>query len=339
MKRLMVATLALALLIPAFGLAVPRSHEPRWHPSRAASMPSFVQRVERSIVGLKVRANPDAASSIRLGAQRFVSGVIFDERGYVLTVSYGLLDAVAIDASTRDNRTVSARVVGVDLDSGLGVVKLTGEGPWLPATLGDSRDVSSGDVAGTVGVDEDNDLVYVSGHVQTVQKFSAYWEYMLKRAFFIAPSSSAWGGSAVVDVGGQVIAMASLRLGEPPHVTLAIPLEHFLLVRDELVASGRVVSRRPRPWLGLYTIAREDGGVVVDGFAATGPARTAGFRKGDRIVRVNGIAIGSQEEFYEQLWSAQAGDVVVVTVRRDASVHRIPVRSVDRQSLLSAPRP
>src|SRR2546425_10165234 len=101
MKRLMLAALAIALLSPAFGLALPRSNDARLHPNKAASTPSFVQRVERSIVGLKVRANPDAASSIRLGAQRFVSGVIIDERGPVLTVSYGRLYAATLQAATR----------------------------------------------------------------------------------------------------------------------------------------------------------------------------------------------------------------------------------------------
>ena len=32
-----------------------------------------------------------------------------------------------------------------------------------------------------------------------------------------------------------------------------------------------------------------------------GPAREAGFRRGDRILSVNGVTIASQEEFYEQL--------------------------------------
>jgi len=94
-----------------------------------------------------------------------------------------------------------------------------------------------------------------------------------------------------------------------------------------------VMSRRPRPWLGLYTAAIK-GGVVVDDFAPAGPARTAGFRKGDRIVSVNGVTVVSQEEFYEQLWRGQAGDVVQVAVQRGGGVHVISVRSMDRYLLL-----
>jgi S1-C subfamily serine protease len=192
--------------------------------------------------------------------------------------------------------------------------------------------VAVGAVTGTVGVDEDGDLVHAASTLQAVRRFSAFWEYMLDRALVLSPSISSWGGSAAVDERGRVIGIVSLRLGEPPHVNLAIPAEKLLAVKDELMKAGRVVSRRPRPWLGLYTMG-EPGRVVVDGFNESGPARTAGFRRGDLIVGVNGVDVASQEEFYEQLWRRQAGDTIDVTVRRNGGVQVISVRSIDRYRL------
>ena len=130
-----------------------------------------------------------------------------------------------------------------------------------------------------------------------------------------------------------MIGIVSLRLGEPPHVNLAIPAEKLLAVKDELMKAGRVVSRRPRPWLGLYTMG-EPGRVVVDGFNESGPARTAGFRRGDLIVGVNGVDV------------ALAGGVLRAALaapgRRYHRRHRraattavqvISVRSIDRYRL------
>jgi S1-C subfamily serine protease len=327
------AVLACVLSVPALALAVARPPEPRLRPADISERPSYVQRAEPSIVALRVKADPAAFSSSRLGVNRFASGVIFDPRGYAVTVSYAVLDAEKIEAQTRAGAGTPARLVGLDLESGLAVVKLAGPGPWPAATLGDSRDARPGDIAGTVGVDEDNDLVYVSARVQAIRRFSGFWEYMLERALLVAPGSPSWGGSAVVNDRGHVIGIASLRLGEPPHVNVAIPLERFVPVKDELIAAGRAVSRPPRPWLGIYTVATE-GRVVVDGFSPSGPAARAGFRRGDTIVGVNGVSVRTQEEFYEQLWRGRAGDVVRVAVRRDAQVQTISVQSVDRYRLL-----
>jgi S1-C subfamily serine protease len=232
---------------------------------------------------------------------------------------------------------VPARLTAIDLETGLAVIKLEGDGPWPAATLGPSRDVRTGELSGTVGVDEDNDLAWVTSSVQGVRRFSGYWEYMLDRALIVGPSTESWGGSAVVDTHGAVLGIASLRIGDPPHVNVAIPIDAFAAVKDELVAAGRVVSRPPRPWLGLYTVPRA-GGVVIDGFASSGPARETGLRRGDRIIGVNGVTVGSQEEFYEQLWRGRAGDVVRLAVQREAVVHEIPVPSVDRYRVLGIGR-
>jgi S1-C subfamily serine protease len=332
MRRAAPVVLAVAIALPSVSLAVPRAPQPRLQPERVSPVPSYVNRVERAIVGVKVRAKAEAASSARLGAERFASAVVFDPRGFAVTVSYALMDAVKVEVTTRDNQTVPATIVGIDYATGLGVVRLHGEGPWPAALLGHTRDLVAGDVTGTVGVDEDNELVWVTSPVHSLQRFSAYWEYMLDRAVFVSPSTSSWGGAAVVDARGHVVAIASLRLGEPPHMTLAIPLEKFIDVKDELLSVGRVVSRPPRPWLGLYTIAVGDT-VVVDGFAASGPAREAGFERGDRIIRVNGVAVRTQEEFYEAIWRGRAGDVIDVAIVRKNGVRVIPVRSIDREQI------
>jgi S1-C subfamily serine protease len=336
MTRRSVVALALLMLLPLAAGATPRVRETRPDPATMAAEPSYVRRVTPSIVGLRVRADEHALSSTRLGSRRFGSAAIFDERGYALTVTYVLMDAVEVEAQLRDGRTVPARVVGLDLETGLGVVQLTGAGPWPAAPLGQSRDARSGMLTATVGVDEDNDLVWVASTVQGVRRFSGFWEYMLDRALMVSPGSPSWGGSVIVDAAGAVVGVASLRLGEPPYVNVAIPIEKFVPVKDELIATGRVASRRSRPWLGIYTQARPDG-VFVDGFSPAGPAAQAGFRRGDRIVGVNGVAVRSQEEFYEQLWRGQAGDVIRVAVQREDRTHVIAVGSVDRYRLLRAP--
>jgi S1-C subfamily serine protease len=337
MRRRLVHALVAIVLLPAAALAVPRPPAPRVHPRDIPGLPSYVRRVEPALVGLKVRARANATSSARLGVHRFATAVVFDPRGYAVTVSYALMDAVEIEAVRRDGKTVGAQLAGFDLDSGLGIVKLDGE-RWTAAALGQSEDVLADALTGTVGVDEDNDLVSVTGSVRSIRRFSASWEFMLERAFIVAPASQSWGGSALVNERGEVVGIGSLRLGEAPYTNLFIPLERFVPVKDELIATGRVQSRTPRPWLGLYTSVTHEG-ITVDGFSPIGPAARAGFKRGDRIVSVNGVGVTSQEEFYEALWKNRAGEVIQVSVQRDNRVVVIPVHSVDRHRTLTGARP
>ena len=111
MKRVVPSILAILLLIPAIAPGAPTSApDRRLSPADVSAVPSFVQRVEPAVVGLRVRNAESAASSARLGSRRFGSAVIFDARGYALTVSYLLLDAVEIEARGRDGRAVPAQL-------------------------------------------------------------------------------------------------------------------------------------------------------------------------------------------------------------------------------------
>ena len=327
----------IGLAVPALASAVPRDMDRRLEPSRVSPLPSQVRRVEPAVVGIRVEVEADRPSAATLGTERAGSGVIFDgAEGYVLTVSYLLLDAARIQVSLRDGRTAPARLIGLDLEVGVAVARLEGPGPWPAATLGDSRAVSAGDATGTVGVSEEGDLVATASRVQAVRPFAAAWEYMLDRAFVVTPHNPAFGGAALVDAAGALIGITSLRLGEAPHVDLAIPIEKFLAGKEELVASGRVTSRAPRPWLGLYT---ESGvrGVVVSGLSPLSPARAAGVRPGDVIVQVNGRQVASREDFYRTLWQGGVDQDVHVTVERPGGRHAITVRPVDRYRFYRAP--
>lgn len=322
------ALLGLSLAAPALG--APRDTDRRLHPRHVSPLPSQVRRVAPAVVGLHVEVPRDRPSAATLGAERWGSGVIFDaDRGYLLTASYVLLDAARIEVSLRDGRKVPARLTGLDLEVGVGVARLEGRGPWPAASLGDSTGVAAGAVTGTVGVSDDGELVATPSRVEAVRPFAASWEYMLDRAFIVTPANAAFGGAPLVDAAGAVIGVTTLRLGAPPHVNLAVPIEKFLAGKDELLARGRVLSRAPRPWLGLYTEPGE-GGVRVSGLSPFGPSGAAGLRPGDVIVELNGRAVTSREEFYRELWRAPMDQDVHMTVRRTGGTEAIAVRPVDR---------
>jgi len=334
-KRALVRLL-LILLFPVAASAAPTGPQPRLVPAEPAQVPAHLHKILPAVVGIHARVPLDKPSVFTLGPVRWGSGVIFDPKGYILTVGYVVNDAGEIQASLQDGRSVPARLVGADPASGIGVIKLKGKGPWPAAPLGDSTRVAVGDPTAILGVDSDKELVLTEGNVQEIRSFTGYWEYLLERAFIVAPANPSFGGSPLVNGEGQVIGVTSLRLGEPPHVNLAIPIEHFTAVRDELLATGAVRSRPPRPWIGLYTVPGPQG-LLVAGGSPVGPAALAGFQRGDLIVRLNGQRIESQEDFYRKLWQTKVGEEIAILVLRENQFEVIKLRPIDRHRPAPSP--
>ena len=326
-------SLLFALSFPQFVCAIPK--EPETTPALPAQpvTPAYVERVQPAVIGIGVRVPLDRPSALTLGPVRWGSGVIFDPAGYALTVSYVLSDAEIIQVVLRDGRVVPGKLVGIDLENGLGVLKLEGEGPWPFAPLGDSSKVVVGTATATIGVDNENKTIITQGSVQEIRSFAGYWEYLLERAFVVSPYNPSFGGSPLVNLQGEVIGITNLRIGERPYVNLAIPIEHFTPTKDELISKGRVLTRPARPWLGLWILPGEQG-VVVAGASPRSPGIEAGFQRGDVILRINGEKVSSPEEFYRKLWQTKIGEEVSLLIMRESRFQVITVRPIDRYQLL-----
>jgi S1-C subfamily serine protease len=326
----------IALVVALAVRATPAVAEQSQPPLPGPVTPADVERVGPGVVGIDTTIPLDRPSVLTLGPLRSGSGAIVDADGYVVTVGYLLTDAERIQVRLRDGRVIPARFVGQDYESGIGVIKLEGAGPWPHVPLGDSSAVRTGDPAAIVGVTGENELSTTRGRIRDIRRFTGYWEYLLERAFIVAPPNPSFGGSPLVNARGEIIGVTSLRLGDPPNANLAIPIEYFRAVGDELFKEGRVTSRPPRPWLGLYTVETPRG-LAIAGAAPAGPAVGAGFTRGDVIVRFNGEKVESQEDFYRKLWRTRTGDEVNVVVLREAGFQVISVRTMDRQSFVRPP--
>lgn len=328
MRRAAVLALGLALAAHAGAGAAPRAPAPRLDPGAASDVPTAVNRVSPAVVGIRARIPPHRPSAATLGAERWGSGVIIDPDGTALTVGYVILEAAALEVVLRDGRTVPARVLGHDFESGLALLRLAEGGPYPTATLGRSDPVAPGQSVSIAGMAESGRLVAVAAGVTAIRRFVAYWEYMLERALIVAPTHPAFGGAALVDADGAVVGVVSLRL-DREH--LAIPIDLFLPVREAMVARGRP-DRAPRSWLGVRAVA-VDGGAGIAGVSPAGPAHAAGLRHGDIIVRFNGERVADLEDFYRKLWRTGVGSDIQLTVLRDGRLETLTVRTRDRHAV------
>jgi S1-C subfamily serine protease len=125
--------------------------------------------------------------------------------------------------------------------------------------------------------------------------------------------------------------------GRRVDLNMVVPASLLPPVLEDLLAYGRP-NRPARPWLGLYA-TEDESGVVVSSLARGGPAQKAGLQEGDRVLAVGGTHITDLAELWRAVWATgPAGTKVRLTIGREAHPRDMVVNSVDRRSLLKAPR-
>jgi S1-C subfamily serine protease len=292
-----------------------------------------------AVVGLHCIVPEDAFTAQTLGTERAGNGVLID-KGLVLTIGYLITEAETIWLHLGDGRVVPGHALGVDQESGFGLVQALGEIDIAPLPLGVSAKIKIGDavVVGGVG----GRTRSVAGKIAAVQEFAGYWEYLLDDAIFTHPAHPNWGGAALINAKGELIGIGSLQIerehgGKSEHLNMIVPIDILKPVLDDLKKYGKV-NRPARPWLGLYAAEVEDK-VVVVGLAARGPASRAELKTGDVILAVNGEDVTDSAEFYRALWAlGPAGIDVPLTLYRGGDTFDVELVSTDRNRMLKAPR-
>ncbi len=324
------------------GLEVPGAFRPR-HGAYAFD----VDQVLRSVVALQARVPSDAFTAEVLGTERVGNAVVIGP-DRVLTIGYLVTEAEEVTLTTRDGRDVSAHVLGVDTDTGFGLLHAL-EPLDLPALpLGDSRRLKRGApviVAGAGGTSH-----ALAAAVTAREPFAGYWEYALDAALFSAPAHPHWSGAALIGEAGELLGIGSLHVegrdegggkkrgedAETKQQNMFVPIELLPPILDD-VASGRL-AHEPRPWLGVFC-QEIDGHVVVIGTSPNAPARKAELARGDIVHAVAGEVVTDLGDFYRRVWAlGPPGVDVPLVLQREGDVFGVTITSADRRKLLKARR-
>jgi S1-C subfamily serine protease len=294
-----------------------------------------------AVVALRTHVPEDAYTASILGDERAGNGILINASGLVLTIGYLVTEAETIWITGNDGQVVAGCVQGYDQETGFGLIQALGKLDLPHLDLGDSEAVSEGDRVvfaghgGTQGA--------VVAEVIGVREFAGYWEYLLDEAVFTAPAHPNWGGGAVINENGQLVAVGSLFVqqsgdGEQPvDGNMAVPINLLKPILDDLLSRGSA-CRKPRPWLGLFGTEIEDH-LMVAALSEDGPADQADVNVGDILVKVAGRSVDTLADFFRQVWSlGPAGIDVPITINRDGETFELTIESIDRNSLLKSPR-
>ena len=253
------------------------------------------------------------------------SGVIVSSEGYILTNQHVVDGADQIEIALADGRTTNAKVIGIDPETDLAVLKVNMTN--LPTiTLGRMEQTRVGDVVLAIGNPFGVGQTVTMGIVSALGRNHLginTFENFIQTDAAINPGNS---GGALVDVNGNLLGINTAiysRSGGSLGIGFAIPVSTARSVLESIITTGSVT----RGWIGVEPqdvtpeIAESFGlqqksGAIVAGVLQGGPADKAGIKPGDILVSVNGDEITDTTKLLNTVAQIKPGTPTKVHVVR-----------------------
>jgi serine protease Do len=272
----------------------------------------------------------------------FGSGVIIDTSGYILTSNHVIESASKIEVKLSDNRKFVAKMVGQDRETDLALIKVESEKPLPAAPLGDSNQLKPGQWVMAIG----NPFVY--DHTVTVGVISALNRNLGTNIFdsFIQTDAAinfGNSGGPLLNIKGEVIGINTLISSQGTGIGFAIPINTAKEILPQLKDTGKV----SRGFLGLVPqqITSDlqssldlpsSEGVIISSVQKGTPADTAGLKRYDIILELNGQKVESEDQFRRVIADTPPGKSVKLKVLRENKVLELDAQIAERSERSTA---
>ena len=294
-----------------------------------------VERLSESVVGIdSTRLTRDYRFGV-VPVEGQGSGVIIDPQGIIVTNNHVVDESARVQVNLKDGRTFVGEVIGTDPATDVALVKVEAEN--LPfATLGDSEKLKVGQIVLAIG----NALGLPGAPTVSMGLIGALGrplpgtdfvvEGLIQTDAAINPGNS---GGPLADLDGKVIGMNTAMIPFAQGMGFAIPSETIKRIMDQITRHGRVV----RPWLGIsgidvnkfvarrYNLAVEQG-VLLAEVLQEGPARDAGLRVGDIVMKIGGSKVEGMKDLVGALSHLTIGEDVSVQFVRNGTSYETKLR-------------
>ena len=266
------------------------------------------------------------------------SGVIINEDGLIMTAAH-VTEAAGKELTIifPDGRSVKGESLGANRTRDAGLARITEEGKWPFAKIGDSKKAKLGEWLIAMGHPGGYDLNR-SPPIRLGRLISSGSMGMLRTDCTLVGGDS---GGPLFNLEGEVIGIHSSiggSLAENRHV----PSSVFRAGWDRMLAGeiwgslGMMAAgvNPDRPMLGVR-MNDSNGQVTVDKVFPNSPAKRAGIEDGDVILKIDGIAAEQMSDVVDQVSSSSTGDVLEVQIMRDKKEQSFKVKLVSWEDLAS----
>lgn len=285
------------------------------------------------------------------------SGFLYDDNGRIVTNNHVVENATRVEVSFSDGTTRQARILGVDPNSDLAVLKIDSTPAGVqPLSLGNSDGLQVGQAVAAIGNPFGLEGTLTTGVVSSLGRVvpSGLSQFSIPQVIqtdaAINPGNS---GGPLLNLSGEVIGLNTQILtgdGSSANsgIGFAVPSNIIQKVVPSLISKGTYTW----PWLGvrgggvspLLAKANKLGelrGAYIAEVITSGPAAKAGLRGADREIEIDSLlvpvggdlvkAVDGQEVFsFDDLLEyvvlrAEVGQKLKLTIVRDGQEQIIEV--------------
>lgn len=275
------------------------------------------------------------------------SGVIISEDGYIVTNNHVVDGASKLVVKLNDGRKFEAKLIGRDAATDVALIKIDQKN--LPAlSFGSSDQLRLGEWVLAIGSPFDLPSTITAGIVSAKARqlgaipndFSI--ESFIQTDAAVNPGNS---GGALVNTRGELVGINTLiksQTGNYIGYSFAVPssivrkvvvdLKKFGIVqRAFLGVSYRIVDQDFVDSVGEEYGISELGGAYILSVVEGSSASEAGVRRGDIILKIDGVDITTASALQEQIVKHSPSDKIKLTIKRSGEVKQIEVTLRNRQ--------
>lgn len=320
----------------------------------SASFVEIASRVEPAVVNIDTLSAPDITETdnsdkedqssnnplldmMRRRALRPARGVgsgfVIDPAGYILTNQHVIDGATRITVGLANGEKFRGKVIGVDQETDLAVVKIEA-GRNLPTMkFGDSNASQVGDwvlaIGSPFGLEQTVTAGIISKKERDSQAFSTFQRFLQTDAAINRGNS----GGPLVNMHGEAIGVNSqiaTLTGDYSGIGFALPSNEAKFVYEQIVTKGKV----KRGFLGVllesvhsefakvYGLPEERGAIIADvqleRDGQTTPAAKAGLQVNDVIMEFEGRPVQDAQDLIMKVAGTPVGQTVSLVILREA---------------------
>jgi S1-C subfamily serine protease len=219
------------------------------------------------------------------------SGVIFSEDGYIVT-NLHILNSQQINVSLNNGKNYPAKIIGIDKNADIAVIKISAEEDLNPINIADSNSLKVGDrvlAIGNpygIGISVSNGIISATG-----RDYGNPYLELIQTDAAINPGNS---GGALINENGNLIGINSKiysNTGAYQGIGFAIPSNVVVQIATQLIRFGEVKSL----WIGNFRVSsitlkineKITPALRIIEMEKVGPLHEKGIKVNDIIIGIN----------------------------------------------------